>query len=410
MKTIFLGHACLNIQDGTTKILLDPYLKKSSWAGQLYITEVHHEWRQHLESAEYIAFSHAHDDHYNEAFIKSEWDLFKNKIIIVPKFKARFFFDRLRKIGFENIVELEEESTTLFGNLSIEVVINNRDMDSSWFFTSKKGYTMLAQTDNLNLDSLLRYSNSVDILFYMFNQTGIFPNFLNVPFKEKVELLQDKRECWYGRIREFIDAIKPKKAYGYASDLYYGNAIEANLVEVALDYPDDLYKAQPGLEVDLDEFKFVELYVNNSDRLSRIYEAIERDRVDRIFFNSSLLSIDKSFSQKDIQAYADSFIANLSISCAQIIGTIYCHVDITKLSSESIYKKTVSLGRGCGDNLELELKIPLPYIYLLQKRLIEMGAIGLWNGAITFSRKDPRIFSTLERSFWRSFRRMPYYD
>ena len=162
MKVKFLGHASLEIRDNKTGMVLDPYLEKSCWAGQLYVTETSDDWRQCLKQSDVIIFSHAHDDHYNEGMIRANWPLFRDKTVVIPKFRARFFPKRLAEIGFTDVIELDENETLSFGQIDLSVSINHSDMDSSWLFEGGAGRTVLAQTDNLDLESLKRYSGKVD--------------------------------------------------------------------------------------------------------------------------------------------------------------------------------------------------------------------------------------------------------
>jgi L-ascorbate metabolism protein UlaG (beta-lactamase superfamily) len=410
MKVKFLGHACLYISDIDNSFVLDPYLEKSSWSGQLYVTETANNWQEYIKKSDVIVFSHAHDDHYNEGMIKPNWDLFEGKTILIPKFKARFFPQRLKDIGFANIIEIDEGETVAFGSITVSVAINDADMDSSWFFENSSGKSILAQTDNLDLESLNKFSGKVDVLWYMYGQTGIFPTFLDVSFEEKVRLLDAKRNSWYGKLRSFISQIKPKYAYGYASDMYYGHAFEANLVEASLDYPPDLLKAAPGFTIDLDSSDVDGEYLSKNKKLSRLYDALARDKSDIAAFQRTLVQEEIKLNEDEISQLFSIFIDNLSKSCCSLEGVVNCQIELIELSGNVKHSTKLALGKPhANETLNMSLTIPLVYLSLLSQSRIEMGAIALWNGAISFLREDPDVMSGLERGFWRSFRRMPYY-
>ena len=410
MQTLFLGHACLKISEGKTSVVIDPYLEKSSWAGQLYVTEPMPLWQNQIKTSDYIIFSHAHDDHYNEGMINANWALFAGKRIIVPKFKARFFPQRLKNIGFEDVTELEEGETLRIGGIELQVLINNTDMDSSWLFKNDKGQKILAQTDNLDLSSLEAFGRDVDLLWYMYGQTGIFPTFLDVPFETKVRLLEKKRNSWYSKIREMIENIKPRFAFGYASDMYYGQVFEANLVEASLKYPPDLQKAAPGLSVDLDAGVVSGTCLQAAEKLQRIYNSLQHDKADRIAFQNKLHIEEIKLTNERQDEIIQNFIANLNNGMVHFSGLIKCKLTIEDLSGSQIYLKDIQLGPTNSENvLNLSLNVPLPFLSLLEKSEVEMGAIALWNGAIRFGRDNIEEMSSLEREFWRSFRRMKYY-
>lgn len=414
MKSTLLGHACLFIESGDTKIVLDPYLTHSCWAGQLFVVEVVDNWKELVKGATHIVFSHAHQDHYNEEMLMNYWDLFKDKIVVIPNFRAKMFFiKRLSSLGFENIIIADDLNHISIGEINIEVSINNRDMDSSWFFyTRDKNKGILAQTDNIDIESLFSYKNRVSCLWYLYTQTGIFPNFLEVDFETKLKLLEIKKDSWFEKIRELIHAIKPQQSMGYASDMFYGLRSEANFLELALEYPVDLHKALPGAWFDMKNSEAFSPEMPIGGRLERLYKGIisNKSYVNKIHTDISLVEnkLDFKANEKLLQV----FVSDLTKAFKGNRSSYQLTLGLINSAGDEIVKKVIDLGscENCDNSLRLSIKIPIYYLYMLINKKFEMGAISVWNGAIDFYREDINSFTTEERGFWRTFRRLPYYD
>ena len=200
---------------------------------------------------------------------------------------------------------------------------------------------------------------------------------MNVNFDEKVRLLNLKRNSWYDKLRDFIGVIKPKWAFGYASDMYYGHALEANLLEASLDYPQDLMKAAPGLTIDLEKATVEGSFLSKQSKLNRLYNALLRDKSDIAEFQKAIFHEEIGLDDAEIQKIALTFIDNLSQSCENIDGVVNCDLSIVDLSGNEIIERQLVLGTPCADtSLKLSLRVPIVFISLLSKGKIEMGAIA----------------------------------
>lgn len=411
MKVSFLGHACLEIDNNHCSLIIDPYLNGSSWAGQLDILDVHPDWRARLNNAECVIFSHAHDDHFNERFITENINLFARKKIIIPNFIHKFFIKRLREIGFSDVYEVDDKGY-IYNGLYLKVLINNSDMDSSWLIRDENGNSILCQTDNIDIEQVASVDEVVDILFFMFNTTGIFPLFLDTTLDIKLRLLNEKRIGWYNQIRYLIKRLNVTEAYGYASDLYYSKDIEKNLYELLVPFPKDLKKIAPGTEINLSTAERFLILINEENRINRLSSAINRDREAREQYDRQLSELVQVSNQEQLRAYLLLFINELQRVCSRLDGRVRGNIKLISPILRDNIEHNFLCGVGYESNNYLEIKICIPagvFLKLVTKKL-EMGAISLWNGGMTYWREDPTLMTNIERQFWRSFRRMQFYE
>lgn len=410
MKIRTLGHACVAFS--TTKIsgVIDPYLGGSCWAHQLSIVDVDPQWQRIIESVDFLIFSHAHDDHYNENFIKQYPHLFLSKVVLIPKFKARFFYNRLLEVGFKTVIEVED-GDFFYGDMTFKVIINQGDMDSSWFVRDNSGKSILFQTDNLDLEKIALISEPIDVLFYLYATTGIFPIFLETSLENKIKLLRNKRNSWFFKIQELIVKLSPRRAYGYASDLYYSKQIQANLIEMLVPYSSSLLKIGPASQIDLSSNNETINILSDEKRLHRISEAIQRDHQESFQYELSLHRIEVTLSEDIAIRLLADFIEELRWATSSLNSYVWGRITLINTP----FLKPIDAPFSCGsassneDSLEINIKIRLSLLYMLLNKELEMGAVSLWNGGMTYWREDPLMMSPQERQFWRAFRRMRYY-
>ena len=410
MKIRTLGHACVAFSTNKISGVIDPYLGGSCWAHQLSIVDVDSQWQSILEEVDFLIFSHAHDDHYNENFIKLYPHLFLSKVILIPKFKARFFYYRLLEVGFKTVIEVED-GDFIYGDATFKVLINQGDMDSSWYVRDNFGKSILFQTDNLDLEKISSISEPVDVFFYLYATTGIFPLFLETSLENKVKLLSNKRNSWFLKVQEMISKLSPGRAYGYASDLYYSKQIHANLIEILVPYSSSLLKIGPASHIDLSSNNEKINILSDENRLHRISEAIQRNYQESFEYEMELHRIEVTVSEGVAIRLLADFIEELRWATSSLNACVWGKITLINTPFLTSVEAPFSCGpiSSKGDDLEINIKIRFGLLYKLLNKELEMGAVSLWNGGMTYWREDPLMMSPQERQFWRAFRRMRYH-
>ena len=127
----YVNHASLLINDGDSLLLTDPWYDSKAFGKWLPVPPpfIHPVYLTSLakdnEANFNILISNADDDHCDDEFLK----LFpKNINLIIPKLESKWFYERLKLLGFNNIIEIgkrNEVSNISFrphtnGTISIE--------------------------------------------------------------------------------------------------------------------------------------------------------------------------------------------------------------------------------------------------------------------------------------------------
>ena len=106
-----VNHSSVLIQEGSNFILTDPWFEKPAFGSWFPVppTSIHPVYLVALAKSNpnfSIAISHGHDDHLDDDFLS----LFPvTTHVIIPEYKAKGVRSRLKRIGFENIIEAPTE-------------------------------------------------------------------------------------------------------------------------------------------------------------------------------------------------------------------------------------------------------------------------------------------------------------
>ena len=106
-KVKLVNHSSVLVQRGDEFILTDPWFEKPAFGSWLPVPpmSIHPAYLTSLASTNpnfSIAVSHGHDDHLDDKFLS----LFpRHTKIIIPEYKSKGLLSRLRRIGFENIIQ-----------------------------------------------------------------------------------------------------------------------------------------------------------------------------------------------------------------------------------------------------------------------------------------------------------------
>ncbi len=103
MRFTIIGHACLYVETGTERILVDPWLSGSCyWRSWWHFPPNTAIRRQFLEP-DYLYLSHAHFDHCHYPSLRR---ISKSAHVLLPKFAVDVMRHEVRRLGFARITEL----------------------------------------------------------------------------------------------------------------------------------------------------------------------------------------------------------------------------------------------------------------------------------------------------------------
>ena len=138
MKVTYITHACILLDLDGIKILTDPWLVGPCWGGDLWHFPTHKYSPKKLPKPDIIFFSHGHDDHYHEETLKKFPKSWFKTLVVVPKFKERWWAKTLN-LKFGNVKYLNHNEVFKYNkNLKLKMFLNDLgDIDSSLKITYK---------------------------------------------------------------------------------------------------------------------------------------------------------------------------------------------------------------------------------------------------------------------------------
>ena len=152
-----------------------------------------------LEDRLSILVSHGHDDHFDEKFLKI---FSKNTKFISANFKSPSVIGRLKRLGFENITQIQKNEKNIDGLVSsyINPEVSNddalyliRNQDGAIIHANDNWNNFLKLHEKLIKERTKNYAKRSILLFSQTNSaSGYPPNYRNLKFEEKQNILKEK--------------------------------------------------------------------------------------------------------------------------------------------------------------------------------------------------------------------------
>lgn len=120
MKLQYLTDACVLIEYKDKKVLCDPWLSESICYGALFHFPPINVDLEDYFNVDYLYISHIHEDHLDTNTLK----YFPKKIpVLIHSYEEKHVFNKLKSIGFENIIELKhKEIFSILKDFTIEIM------------------------------------------------------------------------------------------------------------------------------------------------------------------------------------------------------------------------------------------------------------------------------------------------
>jgi hypothetical protein len=221
----FVGHACLKVTHGDTKLLTDPWIDGPAYTEQWY----HYPLPDRslpLDDVQYIQYTHGHEDHLHEPSFHL---LSKQATVLLTKQWFAGNREWLLGQGFERVVELTSGRWMDLGeDLSMVSLVNRSD-----------SLAVLRTSDeilvNVN-DALHCYSDDcidfycrriqslvedrpIDYVFCGFGGASYFPNCLRHAEKDDHAVAKAREEHFAKGFARVVRNLRPRMAFAFAAGL-----------------------------------------------------------------------------------------------------------------------------------------------------------------------------------------------
>lgn len=221
----FVGHACLKVSHGDTKLVTDPWLDGPAYSQQ---------WYQYppvdrsvaLDDVQYIQYSHGHEDHLHQPSFHL---LPKNATVLLTRQWFSGNREWLLGQGFTRVREITSGRWTQLGDDLSMVSLVNRSDSLSVLRTSDEvvvnANDALHCYDDACIDFYCRRIRSllkdrpIDYLFCGFGGASYFPNCLRHARKDDRAVASAREQHFARGFARVVRNLEPRMAFAFAAGL-----------------------------------------------------------------------------------------------------------------------------------------------------------------------------------------------
>jgi UDP-MurNAc hydroxylase len=215
LKFTIIGHACLFIDTGREKILVDPWLSGSCYWRSWWHFPPNTEIRAEFLNPDYIYLSHHHFDHFHYPSLRR---ISRKARILIPRFGVDVMRFELQNLGYTDIAEMAHgEVMSLPGGARLASY--QYGPDDSALVVEHAGVVLADLNDckitGASVRPLLRVFGPPTFLFKSHSFAQAYPNCYNFadPADAQYMTRDDFFETFIGEVRE----MRPKFAIPFAS-------------------------------------------------------------------------------------------------------------------------------------------------------------------------------------------------
>lgn len=154
MELEFLGAASILFKTkNNIKILCDPWFESPAFLGSwLPFPKPHFDYSRKID---FIYISHIHSDHLD---LKTLSKLDKNITIVIYKFKSTFLFNKIKSLGFKNVLQLnngeefrvdKDTIIKIYGPTELHPSLAKQDVIDTSLLIKDDQHTVLNFNDNI---------------------------------------------------------------------------------------------------------------------------------------------------------------------------------------------------------------------------------------------------------------------
>ena len=199
----YLGHACILVEIGGARILMDPWLVGPSNANGWWHLPAAAATPESLGSLDYVMISHLHEDHFH---IPSLERLPKTATTVVPYGLNPWMADTLRELGFARVIEIEhgQIDSVFWLHHGNDTILNRNDCPTSEAWLR---------------EWLCRHPHP-DVALRAFSYASPFPVCYDVQGQDRELLLSETVSRVLDQFASTMGALKPR--FAVPSSTQYG--------------------------------------------------------------------------------------------------------------------------------------------------------------------------------------------
>ncbi len=189
MKVTYIGHACILLESGGTRILMDPWLTDPTYHGTWWHYPPLRVGVRDLPPIDYLYISHEHPDHFDPPTLAQ---LDKDVRVLIARYTRKRFRDRLAALGFRRITEVDFGTDVACNGsgLTVRLVPPDRAWDDSAILVRDAQHTVFNVNDcHLDEATLRRLGEEhrIDLAFLTFTGASQYPGCFEFPLASKIE-------------------------------------------------------------------------------------------------------------------------------------------------------------------------------------------------------------------------------
>jgi Beta-lactamase superfamily domain len=228
MRTDFIGHATLLIQQGGLRLLSDPWWSGPAYRDSWYPYPLPVPERYDLGSIDAVYISHSHEDHLHAPTLRALLEVAPHALALIPLRADTQMRDYLRRIGFRRIKELASGSpfTLRKSRDSLRLTLLTH-VDDSLLAVQSERETLLNLNDALHSsrrEMIVEYCRilrgrfpKIDYLFCGFGGASFFPNCVHVPGKDDVAVARARERYFLQNFGLIANLLQPRVAFPFAA-------------------------------------------------------------------------------------------------------------------------------------------------------------------------------------------------
>jgi UDP-MurNAc hydroxylase len=215
MRFTVIGHACLFIDTGAERILVDPWLSGSCYWRSWWHFPPNTPVRQEFLEPDYVYLSHHHFDHFHFPSLRR---ISKEARLLIPRFGVDVMRNELDQLGFKHVTELPHGEVMTLGS-GARLASYQYGPDDSAVVVERDG-VVLADFNDCKIKGaavrpMLKAFGAPTFLFKSHSFAQAYPNCYDIADPADATLM--RREDF---LETFIDALRelrPKYAVPFAS-------------------------------------------------------------------------------------------------------------------------------------------------------------------------------------------------
>ena len=230
IKVNYINHACLIFKTSKFKFATDPWTIGPAFnTGWWLKHKTIKNWKDELNSCDFIYISHNHPDHLHELTLSN---LKKDLPIVVPNFLSDSTKLLIEDLGFKNLTKLNFEDQYQFKNTSLILsILKSGDLreDSGMYF-SIGDFTSLLTVDANNLN-FLRLPKVVFLASNFAGGAHGYPlNCENYSIKNRIKMTNIEKNFQKQTKSKYLNIINPKYFLPYAG--FFKEKLKRDLIYI----------------------------------------------------------------------------------------------------------------------------------------------------------------------------------